>query len=78
MAEARRQNRMKRIIKMLKSADPPVIERKFVSIASYNIGVSVKKIREYLDVLEGMGVVQYDEGELKWLDLYAQNAGMIG
>lgn len=66
MAEQVRKNRIKRLLKMLKSAEPPVEERKFVSIASFNLGVSMKKVREYLDMLEGMEVVKYDEGTLIW------------
>ena len=67
MAEQVRINRVKRLLKMLKSAEPPVEERKFVSTASFNLGVSMKKVREYLDMLEGMDVVKYDEGTLEWL-----------
>lgn len=67
MAVTVRQNRMERIVKMLKSASP-ADEVKFVATASYNIGVSMKKIREYVEVLEGMGVVVQQDGELVWLE----------
>lgn len=66
MAEKVRINRMKRVVKMLDSAETPIVERKVVAILSYNIGVSMKKIREYIKVLEDMEVVEYRDGELIW------------
>ncbi len=36
---------------------------KFVSMCSYNLGVSTEKIVEYLSMLAGMGVVRIDWGE---------------
>jgi len=60
-----RQERIARLMKMLKSSQP-IEESKFSSTASYNIGVSVKKIREYLSLLENMEVLENNDGVLVW------------
>jgi len=65
MAVEGRRRRVDRVLKMLKSAEPPMGEVRFVAMASYNIGVSQKTIREYLQVLEGMGVFDIEEGLIK-------------
>lgn len=57
-----RKLRIDRVLKMLKSAEPPIPEVKFVSLASYNVGVSQVKIREYLEILENLGVFDIEEG----------------
>ena len=67
MAEQVRRQRMAWLVKMLKSAEPPVNEKKFVAISAYNQAVSVTKIREYLDLLVDMEVLEKDGEELKWL-----------
>ena len=66
-AESKRHQRMAWLVKMLKSAEPPISVKKFVAIGAYNQGVSVTKIREYLDLLIDMEVLEEDEEELKWL-----------
>ncbi|GAI01981.1 unnamed protein product [marine sediment metagenome] len=55
------------LVKMLKSAEPPISEKKFVAISAYNQAVSVTKIREYLALLEDMEVLENEKGVLKWL-----------
>ncbi|MBA7650263.1 hypothetical protein ES703_58066 [subsurface metagenome] len=55
------------LVKMLKSAEPPIAEKKFVAISAYNQAVSVTKIREYLALLEDMEVLEIDTGVIKWL-----------
>jgi len=67
MAEQVRRQRMAWLVKMLKSAEPPIMEKKFVAIASYNQAVSVTKIREYLALLIDMEVLEEQGDELKWL-----------
>jgi len=67
MAEEVRRRRMAWLVNMLKSAEPPIDEKKFVAISAYNQAVSVDKIREYLNVLIDMEVLGDDGGELKWL-----------
>lgn len=67
MAEEVRRNRMAWLVKMLKSAEPPIAEKKFVAISAYNQAVSVTKIREYLALLEDMEVLEIDTGVIKWL-----------
>jgi len=68
MAVRERKKRIDFLLKLLKSAEPPIDERQFISIASFNIGVSVPKIKEYLDLLKNMNVIQNDERELKWVN----------
>ena len=67
MAEQVRRQRMAWLVKMLESAEPPIDEKKFVAIAAYNQAVSVTKVREYLDLLIDMEVLEADGEELKWL-----------
>jgi len=67
MAEQVRRQRMAWLVKMLKSAEPPISEKKFVAISAYNQAVSVTKIREYLALLEDMEVLENEKGVLKWL-----------
>ena len=67
MAINQRKQRLENLMKMLKSFEPPVVKRKFMAVASYNIGVSVKRIQEYLDLLVNMEVLEDEGDELKWL-----------
>lgn len=67
MAESVRRARMAWLVTMLKSAEPPIISKRFVAIAAYNQAVSVSKIQEYLDLLVDMEVLEQDGDELKWL-----------
>jgi len=67
MAEEVRRGRMAWLVKMLKSAEPPIMEKKFVAISAYNQAVSVTKIREYLALLKDMEVLEEEGEELKWL-----------
>jgi len=67
MAEEVRRQRMAWLVKMLKSAEPPIAEKKFVAISAYNQAVSVTKIREYLALLEDMEVLETDGEVLKWV-----------
>lgn len=67
MAEEVRRQRMAWLVKMLKSAEPPILTRKFIAMGAYNQAVSVTKIREYLDLLVDMEVLEDKGGELKWL-----------
>ena len=55
------------LVKMLKSAEPPIKKDYFTALCAYNQAVSVTKIREYLDLLIDMEVLEEDEEELKWL-----------
>jgi len=68
MTEKVRKTRMAWLVKMLENAEPPVEIKKFVAIGSYNLGLSVEKICEYLKVLEDMEVLEIDVGKgvLKW------------
>ncbi len=66
MAVEARKNRIDRVLKMLKSAEPPIAYVKFVSLASYNVGVSPAKIQEYLKMLENLGVFDMEGGLLTW------------
>lgn len=67
MAEQVRRQRMEWLVKMLKSAEPPIDEKRFVAVSAYNQAVSVTKIREYLALLEDMEVLENENGVLKWL-----------
>lgn len=67
MAEEVRRERMAWLVTMLKSAEPPIMSKRFVAIAAYNQAVSVTKIREYLDLLIDMEVLEDSGDELKWL-----------
>ena len=67
MAEEVRRQRMEWLVKMLKSAEPPIMSKKFIAISAYNQAVSVTKIREYLNLLVDMEVLDDDGEELKWL-----------
>ena len=67
MAEQVRRQRMAWLVKMLKSAEPPIITKKFIAIGAYNQAVSATKIREYLDLLKDMEVLEEEGEELKWL-----------
>jgi len=67
MAEQVRRQRMAWLVKMLESAEPPIDKVKFVAISAYNQAVSVTKIREYLDLLVDMEVLEDEGGVLKWL-----------
>ncbi|GAH07216.1 unnamed protein product, partial [marine sediment metagenome] len=62
MAEEVRRQRMAWLVKMLKSAEPPIVSKKFIAVSAYNQAVSVNKIREYLDLLVDMEVLE-DSGE---------------
>ena len=57
------------LVKMLENAEPPIDSKKFVAISSYNLGLSTRKIREYLKVLQDMESleVDLDNEVLKWL-----------
>ena len=66
MAEQVRRQRMAWLVKMLKSAEPPINSRKFIAISAYNQAVSVPKIREYLDLLVDMEVLDDEGGVLTW------------
>ena len=57
-----RKKRIDNLLKMLKSAEPPIQELKFRAVASFNLGVSTTKINEYLEMLHQMEVFRYDEG----------------
>ncbi|GAI49797.1 unnamed protein product, partial [marine sediment metagenome] len=61
-----RQRRMDWLVKMLKSAEPPIETRKFVATCAYNQAVSMKVIREYLQILEDMEVLIDDGEEIVW------------
>jgi len=67
MAEQVRHQRMAWLVKMLKSVEAPIDEKKFVAIGAYNQGVTRAKIREYLDLLVDMEVLENTDGVLKWL-----------
>lgn len=67
MAEQVRRKRMAWLVKMLESAEPPIQTKKFVAMSAYNQAVSVTKIREYLDLLKDMEVLEEKGEELKWL-----------
>jgi len=54
------------LVKMLKSAEPPIDEKKFVAMCAYNQAVSSTKIKEYLNVLIHMEVLEEEAGVLKW------------
>ncbi len=60
MSTEGRRKRIDKLLKMLKSAEPPIDEGKFRAIASYNLGVSTAKINEYLMVLHQMEVYRYE------------------
>ena len=66
MAEDLIRQRMAWLVKMLKSAEPPIAEKKFVAVSAYNQAVSVTKIREYLDLLVDMEVLENEDGVLTW------------
>lgn len=66
MAIQARKNRIDKVLKILKSAEPPLSEVKFVSLASYNVGVSPAKIQEYLTILKNLGVVDIEGGMITW------------
>jgi len=66
MAEQVRRRRMAWLVKMLESAEPPINEKKFVAMAAYNQAVSVTKIREYLDLLTDMEVLENKDEVLTW------------
>jgi len=67
VAEQVRRQRMAWLVKMLESAEPPINKKKFTAIAAYNQAVSVTKIREYLDLLKDMEVLEEEGEDLKWL-----------
>jgi len=67
MAEQVRRQRMAWLVKMLESAEPPIQEKKFVAVSAYNQAVSVTKIREYLNLLVDMEVLENEGGVLTWL-----------
>lgn len=67
MAENVRRARMEWLVKMLESAEPPIITKKFMAVSAYNQAVSVTKIREYLDLLVDMEVLEEKGEELKWV-----------
>ena len=58
---------MEWIVKMLKYAEPPIVTKKFIAVCAYNQAVSVTKIREYLELLVDMEILEEDGDELKWL-----------
>ena len=66
-AETKRHERMAWLVKMLKSAEPPIKRRKFEAMSAYNQGVSRQKIKDYLSILADMEVLEVTEDELKWL-----------
>lgn len=55
-----RKNRIDRLLKMLKSAEPPIDEAKLRAVASFNLGVSPQKINEYLNILYQLEVFRYE------------------
>jgi len=67
IAEQVRRARMAWLVKMLKSVEPPINTKKFVAVSAYNQAVSVTKIREYLDLLVDMEVLEEDGEVLKWV-----------
>ena len=66
-AETKRHQRMAWLVKMLKSAEPPIMVKKFVAVCAYNQGVRASKIKEYLDLLVDMEVLETNGEELTWL-----------
>jgi len=67
MAEQVRRRRMDWLVKMLESAEPPILEKRFVAISAYNQAVSETKIREYLNLLKAMEVLEEKDEVLTWL-----------
>ena len=67
MAESVRRARMEWLVKMLKSAEPPIRREYFIALCAYNQAVSIPKIQEYLDLLVDMEVLEDNGEELKWL-----------
>ncbi len=59
MSTESRRKRIDKLLKMLKSAEQPVDEVKFRAMASYNLGVSIAKINEYLTMFYQMEVFEY-------------------
>ena len=47
--------------------EQPIDSKKFIAISAYNQAVSVTKIREYLDLLIDMEVLEENDEGLKWL-----------
>ena len=66
MAEQVRRRRMAWLVKMLESAEPPIAEKMFVAMSAYNQAVSVTKIREYLELLKDMEVLEEKDEVLIW------------
>jgi len=58
---------MEWLVNMLENAEPPINSRKFVAIGAYNLGLTARRIREYLKVLEDMEVLVNDGTEITWL-----------
>ena len=54
------------LVKMLENAEPPINSKKFVAVGSYNLGLSMRKIREYLKVLKDMEVLYEEDGVFTW------------
>lgn len=67
MAEKTRRNRMAWLVKMLENAEPPIVTKKFIAISAYNQAVTVTLIREYLDLLKDMEVLEEKDEVLTWL-----------
>jgi len=67
MAEQVRRKRMAWLVKMLESAEPPIDTKKFIAVSAYNQAVSVNKIREYLELLADMEVLEIHGDKMTWL-----------
>lgn len=48
------------LVKMLENAEPPIDAKKFIAVSAYNLGLSARKIREYLEVLQDMESLEID------------------
>ena len=79
MAEQVRRQHMDWLVKMLKSAEPPIKTKKFIAVSAYNQAVSVTKIREYLDLLKDMEVLIEEGEEMQWIGWEAepQDSGVL-
>lgn len=69
MTENVRKKRIDWMVKLLESAEPPILTRKFIATCAYNLGLSTKKIWEYLGLLEDIEAIKMDseDEEIKWL-----------